>query len=52
MDTGESMIVLCVIVQFGRVHRCKHKGTGEYYAMKILKKSEIIAADKVDKVIR
>jgi serine/threonine protein kinase len=35
---------------FGRVRLCKHKEDGEYYALKILKKSEVIYLKQVDHV--
>jgi protein kinase A len=36
---------------FGRVRLAKNKKTGEFYAMKILKKFEIIKTKQVDHVI-
>jgi serine/threonine protein kinase len=36
---------------FGRVRLAKNKKTGEFYAMKILKKHEIIKTKQVDHVI-
>ena len=36
---------------FGRVRLSKHKKTGEYFAMKILKKADIIKLKQVDHVI-
>ena len=36
---------------FGRVMLCKHKKTGEYSAMKRLKKADIIRNKQVDHVI-
>ena len=36
---------------FGRVRLAKNKKSGEYYAMKILKKSDIIKLKQVDHVI-
>ena len=36
---------------FGRVRLAKNKKTGEYFAMKILKKADIIKLKQVDHVI-
>ena len=36
---------------FGRVRLCRNKKTGEYFAMKILKKADIIKLKQVDHVI-
>ena len=36
---------------FGRVRLCRSKKTGEYFAMKILKKADIIKLKQVDHVI-
>ena len=36
---------------FGRVKLAKHKATGEYCALKILKKNDIIKLKQVDHVI-
>jgi len=36
---------------FGRVKLCKHKKTGEFSALKILKKHDIIKLKQVDHVI-
>ena len=36
---------------FGRVRLSKNKKTGEYFAMKILKKADIIKLKQVDHVI-
>ena len=35
---------------FGRVHLCKHKTGGEFYAMKILKKSEVVRLKQVEHI--
>ena len=39
------------IGSFGRVRLAKNKKSGEYYAMKILKKADIIKLKQVDHVI-
>ena len=39
------------IGSFGRVRLAKNKKTGEYFAMKILKKADIIKLKQVDHVI-
>jgi len=36
---------------FGRVRLCRNRKTGEYFAMKILKKADIIKLKQVDHVI-
>lgn len=36
---------------FGRVRLCQHKETGEYYAMKILKKSEVVRMRQVEHIL-
>ena len=36
---------------FGRVRLCRNKRSGEYFAMKILKKADIIKLKQVDHVI-
>lgn len=36
---------------FGRVRLCKNRKTGEFFAMKILKKADIIKLKQVDHVI-
>ncbi|ORC92703.1 protein kinase A catalytic subunit [Trypanosoma theileri] len=36
---------------FGRVRLCKHKGTGRYLALKILKKQEILRMKQVDHIL-
>jgi protein kinase A len=36
---------------FGRVRLCRNKKSGEYFAMKILKKADIIKLKQVDHVI-
>jgi serine/threonine protein kinase len=36
---------------FGRVRLAKHKGTGKYFALKMLKKAEIIKSKQVDHVL-
>ena len=36
---------------FGRVRLCRNKRSGEYFAMKILKKADIIKLKQVDQVI-
>lgn len=40
-----------VIGSFGRVRLARNKKTGEYFAMKILKKADIIKLKQVDHVI-
>ena len=42
---------LCNIGSFGRVRLTKNKKSGEYFAMKILKKADIIKLKQVDHVI-
>lgn len=39
------------IGSFGRVRLCRNKKSGEYFAMKILKKADIIKLKQVDHVI-
>ena len=43
--------MLTYLGSFGRVRLAKNKKTGEFYAMKILKKHEIIKTKQVDHVI-
>ena len=43
--------MICFIGSFGRVMLAKHKKTGEYFAMKRLKKADIIKLRQVDHVI-
>lgn len=40
-----------ILGSFGRVRLAKNKKTGEYFAMKILKKADIIKLKQVDHVI-
>eukprot|EP01136_Pigoraptor_vietnamica_P001844 Opistho-1_new@29007 len=35
---------------FGRVYLCKHKATGKYYAMKVLKKVEVVRLKQVEHI--
>lgn len=35
---------------FGRVYVCKYKDTSKYYAMKILKKSEVVRLRQVEHI--
>jgi serine/threonine protein kinase len=36
---------------FGRVRLAKHKGTGKYFALKMLKKAEVVKSKQVDHVL-
>ncbi len=40
-----------LVGSFGRVRLCRNKKSGEYFAMKILKKADIIKLKQVDHVI-
>jgi protein kinase A len=51
LGTGKSISCLIDIGSFGRVRLAKNKKTGEYFAMKILKKADIIKLKQVDHVI-
>ena len=46
-----SFIILIITGSFGRVRLARNKKTGEYFAMKILKKADIIKLKQVDHVI-
>ena len=46
-----SYIILIITGSFGRVRLARNKKTGEYFAMKILKKADIIKLKQVDHVI-
>ena len=45
------LTVINKIGSFGRVRLARNKKTGEYFAMKILKKADIIKLKQVDHVI-
>jgi protein kinase A len=51
LGTGNSIAYFIDIGSFGRVRLAKNKKTGEYFAMKILKKADIIKLKQVDHVI-
>ena len=52
LGTGNSDIILIYFKgSFGRVKLARNKKTGEYFAMKILKKADIIKLKQVDHVI-
>jgi serine/threonine protein kinase len=52
LGTGTFMITLTLrIGSFGRVRLAKNKKTNEFFAMKILKKADIIKLKQVDHVI-
>lgn len=52
LGTGTFMIALTLrIGSFGRVRLAKNKKTNEFFAMKILKKADIIKLKQVDHVI-
>jgi len=43
LGTGKwNLVITTMLGSFGRVRLAKHKKSGEYFAMKILKKSDII----------
>ena len=44
-------IYIYIIGSFGRVRLAQHKKTGKFWAMKILKKSEIVRLKQVDHII-
>jgi serine/threonine protein kinase len=50
LGTGTRFILL-LLGSFGRVRLARNKRTGEYFAMKILKKADIIKLKQVDHVI-
>jgi serine/threonine protein kinase len=43
--------IIFFLGSFGRVRLCRNRKTGEYFAMKILKKADIIKLKQVDHVI-
>lgn len=57
MKLGSVTISLCfpsklfITGSFGRVRLCRNKKSGEFFAMKILKKADIIKLKQVDHVI-
>jgi len=51
LGTGNTYFSLKLSGSFGRVRLARNKKTGEYFAMKILKKADIIKLKQVDHVI-
>ena len=51
LGTGIKNLFYQYIGSFGRVRLARSKKTGEYFAMKILKKADIIKLKQVDHVI-
>jgi serine/threonine protein kinase len=51
LGTGKKQNYLIYLGSFGRVRLCRNRKTGEYFAMKILKKADIIKLKQVDHVI-
>lgn len=51
LGTGMNTICKSDKGSFGRVRLCRNKKSGEFFAMKILKKADIIKLKQVDHVI-
>ena len=51
LGTGTTSWRIKLIGSFGRVRLARNKKSGEYFAMKILKKADIIKLKQVDHVI-
>lgn len=51
LGTGILSLSMTALGSFGRVRLARNKKTGDYYAMKILKKADIIKLKQVDHVI-
>ena len=51
LGTGRFGFLSGCVGSFGRVRLTRNKKTGEYFAMKILKKADIIKLKQVDHVI-
>jgi protein kinase A len=51
LGTGNSSYLTNYLGSFGRVRLVRNKKTGKYYALKMLKKSEILRLKQVDHVL-